>query len=172
MERRLYRSQHNRVLLGVCGGLGEYFNVDPVIVRVIWIVVTLATAVFPGILAYFIVALVIPLEGSTASTPRDNMRETVTDIKDTANSLRDEVKTSFAPKDSTTYSTGQPQPLTPRQQQNTGNHAALYVLGIIIIALGVLILLWNIFHTWLFWSGLLIAAGIIILLLTWRRPRP
>ena len=39
---KLKRSKSNRVLAGVCGGIGEYFNMDPVIVRVIWLVLTFA----------------------------------------------------------------------------------------------------------------------------------
>ncbi len=59
-EKRLYRSKKNRVLLGVCGGIGEYFNIDPVIIRVIWILGTIFTGVLPGTIAYFICAAVIP----------------------------------------------------------------------------------------------------------------
>ena len=38
MEKRLYKSASNRVLCGVCGGIGEYFNVDPTIIRLLWLV--------------------------------------------------------------------------------------------------------------------------------------
>ena len=54
MEKRLYKSNRNRVLCGVCGGLGEYFNVDPVIIRVLWVLFTFAGGA--GILAYIICA--------------------------------------------------------------------------------------------------------------------
>jgi phage shock protein C len=170
MERRLYRSQRNRVLLGVCGGLGEYLNVDPVIIRVVWIIVTIATGAIPGILAYFIVALVIPLQGSNASTPRENVREAVSDMKDTASTLRDEVRTTFTPRETSSYSTGQPENKTHLSRQTSGRNNILYLIGIVIIAIGILIILGNVFHTWIFWSGLLIAAGLIILVLAWRRP--
>lgn len=59
-EKRLFRSKKNKVLLGVCGGIGEYFSIDPVLIRVIWILVTIFTGVIPGIIAYFICAAVIP----------------------------------------------------------------------------------------------------------------
>ncbi|MDY0379835.1 MAG: PspC domain-containing protein [Defluviitoga tunisiensis] len=39
--KKLYRSRENKVLAGVCGGIGEYFEIDPVIVRLIWIVLTM-----------------------------------------------------------------------------------------------------------------------------------
>lgn len=58
MTKRLYRSRTDRQLAGVCGGLGEYFGVDPTIVRLIFVVLSLAGG--PGLLLYIILALVIP----------------------------------------------------------------------------------------------------------------
>lgn len=55
--KRLQRSRTQRVLAGVCGGIGEYFGVDPVIVRVIWVLVSIPG---PGILAYIVAWLIIP----------------------------------------------------------------------------------------------------------------
>lgn len=66
--KKLYRSLNNRVLAGVCGGLGEYFNVDPTIVRLIWVVFCCMGA---GILAYIIAALVIPNTPSGYPNPYD-----------------------------------------------------------------------------------------------------
>ena len=61
MERkRLYRSRHDKKISGVCGGIADYFNIDPVIVRLLWVVVTLFWGV--GIIAYIIAALIIPEE--------------------------------------------------------------------------------------------------------------
>lgn len=57
MNRQLHRSRHNRVLLGLCGGIGEYFNVDPVLVRIIWFILP-----GPNIIAYLIGALIVPEE--------------------------------------------------------------------------------------------------------------
>lgn len=56
--KRLYKSRTNRVLFGVCGGIGEYFNLDPVIIRLI--MVLLACGAGSGILAYIIAAIIIP----------------------------------------------------------------------------------------------------------------
>lgn len=57
---RLYRSHRDRVLLGVCGGIGHYLGVDPVIIRVAWVLLSLTP--FPGVLAYLVAALVMPAE--------------------------------------------------------------------------------------------------------------
>ena len=57
MERKLYRSKSNKMIAGVCAGLGEYLNIDPTIVRLIWALVGLTGA---GIVAYLVAALIIP----------------------------------------------------------------------------------------------------------------
>ncbi|MBD3155315.1 MAG: PspC domain-containing protein [Candidatus Aenigmarchaeota archaeon] len=56
--KRLYRSGKNKVIAGVCGGIGEYFNIDPVIVRLVWVLFALAYG--SGLLAYIIAWIIIP----------------------------------------------------------------------------------------------------------------
>ena len=56
----LRRSVHNRVLGGVCGGLAEYFGLDPVAVRVGYVLLSLLSAGFPGTLVYIVLWLLIP----------------------------------------------------------------------------------------------------------------
>lgn len=58
--KRLFRSKSNRVIAGVCGGIGEYSGIDPVVIRLIWLLLTVFTGFFPGILAYIIAWLIIP----------------------------------------------------------------------------------------------------------------
>jgi phage shock protein C len=65
MEKHLYRSLTNRKIAGVCGGLGEYLNIDPVIVRLAWIIFTLAGGA--GLLAYILAWIIIPEEPSGES---------------------------------------------------------------------------------------------------------
>ncbi len=62
--KRLYLSMDKK-LSGVCGGIGEYFEVDPTIIRLAWIVMTVLTGILPGIIAYIIAAMVIPKETTT-----------------------------------------------------------------------------------------------------------
>jgi phage shock protein C len=57
-QRRLYRNRTNKVIAGVCSGLGEYLNVDTIIVRLIWILLTLLGGA--GIIAYIIACFIIP----------------------------------------------------------------------------------------------------------------
>lgn len=58
--KKLYRSKNNRMLSGVCGGIAEYFGIDPTLVRLLFALVTFFTAIFTGIIAYIICAVVIP----------------------------------------------------------------------------------------------------------------
>ena len=60
--KRLYRSRSDRMIAGVLGGLGHYLGVDPTLVRLLWVVLTVATGVFPGIIVYILFAAIIPNE--------------------------------------------------------------------------------------------------------------
>lgn len=57
--RRLMRSKVNRMICGVCGGIGEYLNIDPTLVRLIWLICSLASC-GTGLLIYIIAAVVMP----------------------------------------------------------------------------------------------------------------
>ena len=77
VDKKLYRSRTEKMIGGVCGGIAEYFDVDPTIVRVIWVLVCLAIG--SGVLIYIIAYLIIPekpLNTTTTITPT-----TTTEIK-------------------------------------------------------------------------------------------
>lgn len=57
VEKRLYRSRENKTLCGVCGGIGEYFNVDATLIRLLFV---LFGCTGSGIVAYIIAAIIIP----------------------------------------------------------------------------------------------------------------
>lgn len=59
-EKRLYRSVTDKQIAGVCAGLAKYFDLDPTIVRLIFIVISLAGG--PGLILYIVLAIVIPEE--------------------------------------------------------------------------------------------------------------
>lgn len=173
MQRRLFRSKHNRVLLGVCGGIGEYFNIDPVIIRIIAILLMIP-GIFPAILAYFILAIIIPLEGSRSSTPRDNIRENVTDLRDTGAGISEEIRNAFQKpegKPDEPFQTSQGTPVAPPPPAGTDSNRALWLVGLVIILIGLFFLMINLFG-WI-WSRLwpisLIAVGLIIILLVVKR---
>ena len=57
-KKKLYRSEKNKVIAGICGGLGEYMDIDPVVIRLAWVIFTLLGGA--GILAYIIAWIIIP----------------------------------------------------------------------------------------------------------------
>ena len=57
--KRLYRSP-NRIVAGVCGGIAEYFELDPTLIRVVYVTLSLFSVAFPGLLLYIILMILIP----------------------------------------------------------------------------------------------------------------
>jgi phage shock protein C len=68
--KRLYRSRKDQILGGICGGLGEHIDVDPSIIRLVWVVVTLLS-LGTGIIVYLAAWIIIPVspEESAQQTP-------------------------------------------------------------------------------------------------------
>lgn len=58
--RRLTRSSRDKMIAGICGGLGEYFDVDPTAIRIGYVVISVFSVAFPGILVYLLAWLIIP----------------------------------------------------------------------------------------------------------------
>lgn len=142
MERKLYRSRSDRMLGGVCGGLAKYFDMDPTIVRVIAVLLVFANGV--GIVAYVIMAIVVPLEGSKVTTPREVVEENVEEMKEVASELGREV------------------------------HRRRNALGITLVVIGILFLLGSFNLFWWFewgrfWPLIIVAIGVLIIVSARRR---
>ena len=60
MSKKLKRSTYNQMIGGVCAGIAEYFDLDPTLIRIGFVILSLLSAAFPGILVYFILWLVMP----------------------------------------------------------------------------------------------------------------
>lgn len=60
MEKKLYRSKEKKMLAGVCGGFAEYFDTDPTLIRLLYVILSLLTGCFFGLLMYVIMIAVIP----------------------------------------------------------------------------------------------------------------
>jgi phage shock protein C len=58
LAKRLYRSDEDKKIAGVCGGLGEYFDIDPTIIRLLWVSIVLAFG--SGIIAYILAWIIVP----------------------------------------------------------------------------------------------------------------
>jgi len=160
MTRRLYRSQDDRVLAGVCGGLGAYFGIDPTIVRVIAVLSIFVGAV--GVIAYIILALVVPLEGSKTSEPTEAIKENVEDIKETATQLGRDIQATVAKEKAATEETAR------------FRSRRLNWLAVAVIVLGVVFLLGNFGVFWWFnwgtlWPVAVIAIGVLLFIAARRK---
>src|SRR5690349_17636959 len=58
--KRLYRSEHDKVFAGVLGGLGEYLDIDPTILRLVYILIAILTGLIPAVIGYIIAYLIVP----------------------------------------------------------------------------------------------------------------
>jgi len=82
--KKLYRSKNNRVIFGICGGLGEYFEIDPLVFRILFILLTFTGG--SGIIIYLILAIIIPssngqkLKGKEVKDVIDEAQEKTQDI--------------------------------------------------------------------------------------------
>ncbi|MBI4334962.1 MAG: PspC domain-containing protein [Chloroflexi bacterium] len=160
MVKKLYRSRTDRMIWGVCGGLAAYFNVDPTIVRVIAVLSIFVSGL--GILAYLILAIVVPLESSTAGQPREVIRENVAEMKAAACEFGRQVRSGLAAESA------------PKEGRPAALGNGLSMLAVILIVVGILWLLstmrlfWWLRWTYL-WPIVLILVGIVILVM--RRNR-
>ena len=154
MEKRLYRSRSDRMIWGVCGGLAKYFDIDPTIVRVIAVLSIFLGSV--GIWAYIILAIVVPLENSKATEPKDTIKENVEEMKETASELGRELRSTLVGEED------KPEEIVKMR------HRRRNILGIILIVLGILFLLDSLNLFWWFrggtlWPLILVAIGVLII---------
>lgn len=138
-KRRLYRDPDHRVLGGVCGGLGAYFGMDPVILRIIFAVLFLITS-GAALLAYLILWIAVPK--ATSTTQRLEMRGQEATVKNIEKSIKEEVsevKESYRKfKESDTYSKGK------KSVEGAGDvvyNIFKVLLKIFVIVLGVVLLI-------------------------------
>lgn len=62
MTKKLYRSQKQKMIAGICGGLAEYFNIDVSLARLLFVALALLTALLPMVLFYIIAWIIVPAE--------------------------------------------------------------------------------------------------------------
>jgi len=160
MEKRLYRSRTERVLWGVCGGLAKYFDTDPTIVRVIAVLLIFADGL--GILAYIVMAIIVPLEGSKVATPREAVKENIEDMKASASQVGGEIRSTFERKE------GEPEDVEGiHYRRRTFLGIVIFIIGIVLL-LGTLGLFWW-FHWGIFFAVVILIIGLFIILAAVRR---
>jgi phage shock protein C len=92
--KRLSRSETDKMIAGVAGGIAAYFDLDAAIIRIAFIVITLLGG--SGVIAYLILWLVLPLETDPAKDPQDQIKANAKEIKTKANLLAQETRTGSA----------------------------------------------------------------------------
>jgi len=167
MSDRLHKSSTNRVMAGVCGGLGEYFGVDATIVRLLFVLLAIFHGI--GVLAYIVLWIVMPRETSLDMTPREVMRENIGNIREEAERVGDQLR--GGPAGPATVEGGAPSAAGPRSAANRQ-----FLAGMVLLVLGVLFLLDNLHIFWWFnwgqmWPVVLIIIG-AFLIVDRSRPRP
>ena len=136
----LYRSETNKVFGGVCGGLGEVFQVDPTLLRILFVIAFLMGGT--GILLYLILWLVIPSQSKIMHSSNENFKENIEEMKTRAQNFTQDI-----------------------QGNANGSRAGF---GAVIVILGLMFLLNNYGYTHLFnfsrlWPVLLIVFGFFII---------
>lgn len=92
-NKKLYRLEKNKIIGGVAVGLAEYFEIDPVVVRVFLVLLALASGVFPIVFAYLVVMVIIPREGKDENEDiKEKVKEAGEEIKEAAQEMVGQVK--------------------------------------------------------------------------------
>ena len=159
MVRKLHRSRSERMIWGVCGGLARHLNVDPTLVRLVMVLLVFANGL--GILIYIVMAVIVPLEGSKTTEPKETILENVEEIKKTAGELGEEIRSIFG-----------------EEQAEAKDGEGIYrwrreLIGTVLIVAGLAFLVENFNLFWFdlirLWPLLLVGAGLLFILTTWRR---
>jgi len=158
-KRRLYRDPDHRVLGGVCGGLAAYFNMDPVILRIIFIVLFIVTS-GAALLAYVILWIAVPKAKNTAQ--RLEMRGQEATVKNIEKSIKEEVaevKESYKKfKESDTYSKGK------KTMEGAGDvvyNVFKVILKIFVVLIGLVLIISGFFGLLGFISSLVIGHSFV-----------
>jgi len=151
MAKRFLRSRTDRMLGGVCGGLGTYLDVDTTVVRLVFVVLAVATGV--GVLAYFVLWLIVPEEAKAEATPAETVKSGAGEIAEKAREMGTEIARAARRFPS----------------------APTVLVGLTLVVVGAALLLHNLGIRWLTWlrfgvvgSALLIVIGVALL---WRRAK-
>ena len=155
MTKKLYRSKKNCVIGGVCGGIGEYFDIDPIIIRLLVVLIFFMGGA--GLIAYIIAWIIIPQK------PNDNIESQSKSEVEDAGMKKNKSETRNKNLPVAEYQ--------PSEENN--NHSAKnknVFLGLIFVFLG-LIFLGTTFSPWFnwiawstYWPVILIIAGLVIMI--------
>jgi len=168
MNKRLYRSRTDRMLGGVCAGLGAYFGVDPTLVRLVFALLFVFGG--SGFLLYLILWIVLPEEGRAYVSPEDTARANVQEIAERGKQLGEDVKAALGgtPETGAALEGTLPPVTTPARTSNEGAR----IFGLILIGIGAMLLLGKLlpafsFSSW--WPIVLVVIGVALLVSQLRK---
>jgi len=145
-KKKLYRSRKNCIIGGVCGGIAEYFDIDPVLIRIIAVLTIFANGI--GIIAYIIAWIIIPQNpGQVLEKEKGGLREKAEGI---AQNIGEEI----------------------RKGSNNNRKHSRVIGGLILLGLGILFLINNFlprFNFGRFWPLILVIVGLAILAGSFKR---
>ncbi|HAU07791.1 MAG: Phage shock protein C, PspC [Candidatus Yanofskybacteria bacterium GW2011_GWF1_44_227] len=149
-NKKLYRSNTNKVFAGVLGGLGHYYDVDPLFLRIAFVILTVISNVFPMFFVYLLLMMLIPKEGDVSDDGKEKIREVMKEVKDNAQTVAEEMRAEFD------------------KAKVEHRVAKKSVIGYLLVLVGVFMILksfipihwfsWNIF-----WSVIIILLGFYVL---------
>ena len=144
MTNRLYRSRKDRMIGGVCGGLGVYFGIDPVIVRLVFVVLSIWGGL--GFLGYLVLWIIIPPEERSGALSQDVIGSNVAEIEKSAQNFAQDARDTFSGR-------------TPVPAERT------IFAAVALIVVGVLLLIGNIFAIPFdrLWPALLVLLGVYLI---------
>jgi len=143
--RKLYRSSTDRIISGVCGGLAEHFEIDPTLVRVIFIVLALMSGV--GVIIYLALALLVPSEGKEEKTPKETIKEGAEEIGQKAKEVATEVGEGV------------------KKVASRAKAPGTFLLGLVLVLIGIWFLLQNLGLQWPFWMDFHVIWPVLLILL-------
>lgn len=149
MAQRLYRSEDDKVISGLCGGVGEFFDLDPTIIRIVFVILTIWGGV--GVILYIIGVLVVPVRPSNLAEGEKKTKNT--DFTDKINEIAQDLK----------------------EKVNNKNRKMLrgeVIIGSAIILFGLLLFIENFLPHYgldLFWPIMLILFGFYVLSGTFKK---
>lgn len=172
-RRRLYRSRREAIIAGVAGGIAEYLEADPTIVRLVWLIAACMGGV--GILIYFVAWLIMPLNPEGPYNPRvEKTEEWRESVIQAARDVEEKLKGNGDEGRREEY-TAEWRPVGSDAGAYSSRQRTALVLGWALVVIGILFLVFRLSPIsmarffWLFWPVALIALGAILVVRGMRR---
>jgi phage shock protein C len=188
MSGRMYRSERDRMIAGVCGGLADHLDIDPTLVRIAFVALAFIHGI--GIIAYLVMAVIVPREGAAHLPPREAVQANAREYGEQARQAVAQVRgtDSAGGSENTGAEGGAEADEAPAAPESGGEHApppppaaasrsgarAGGILGAVLVVLGLLLLAHNLGFFWwiewgVWWPVILVGLGLLLAIRSLRR---